>query len=185
MVGTALALALVNAAAQELPRDQQAANTLRTDEPPSSGSIPGRPNTGLGDAFGSSPAMQMGQVSPINGNPLWTIPKSSLAATRERPIFSPSRRQPPAPFQPPVQLRTAPVIAQPSRPLLTLVGAIAGEGEGDSIAIFVEDATKATIRLKAGESYLGWVLRLVRSRQATLENERQTAVLDLSVSPSK
>src|SRR5438045_3679915 len=38
-------------------------------------------------------------VSAQSGNPLWTIPLASLTATRERPIFTPSRRPPP-PVQP-------------------------------------------------------------------------------------
>src|SRR5450631_3845625 len=33
---------------------------------------------------------------PLTGNPLWGVPLQSLSATRERPIFLPSRR-PPAP----------------------------------------------------------------------------------------
>ena len=33
-------------------------------------------------------------VSVPSANPLWTIPLSSLTATRERPLFSPSRRPP-------------------------------------------------------------------------------------------
>src|SRR5262249_53698680 len=47
-----------------------------------------------------------------HGNPLWAIPLRSLSATRERPIFLPSRR-PPAPR---VVASPAPAPVQPSPP---------------------------------------------------------------------
>ncbi len=65
------------------------------------------------------------------GNPLWAIPLKGLSATRERPIFSPSRRPRAAmaattPYVPPRPAKTA----APDRPQLTLVGTIAGDKEG-------------------------------------------------------
>src|SRR5436853_7887547 len=45
------------------------------------------------------------------GNPLWAIPLSSLTATRERPIFLPSRRAPA-----PAVAGTAVVVAPPPPP---------------------------------------------------------------------
>jgi general secretion pathway protein N len=38
------------------------------------------------------------KADPVNGNPLWGVTLHSLSATRERPIFAPSRRPPPAPL---------------------------------------------------------------------------------------
>src|ERR1700721_2394532 len=35
--------------------------------------------------------------APQPGNPLWAVPFSSLTVTRERPLFSASRRPPPPP----------------------------------------------------------------------------------------
>src|SRR6201995_4331257 len=32
---------------------------------------------------------------PLSANPLWAIPLTKLSGTRDRPIFSPSRRPPP------------------------------------------------------------------------------------------
>src|SRR5262245_7427318 len=57
---------------------------------------------------------------PSGGNPLWQIPVTSLSTTRERPIFSPSRRPPPtvnAPIAPSKPL----AVAGPDRPPLSLV----------------------------------------------------------------
>src|SRR5262245_1587560 len=65
-------------------------------------------------------------------NPLWAVTLTSLSVTRERPIFSPSRRppQPPAIAAPPPAKPPPPPppakAAEPERPSLTLVGTIAG-----------------------------------------------------------
>ena len=68
------------------------------------------------------------------GNPLWAIPLSSLTATRERPLFLPSRRAPaPAVAGTPVVVAPPPPpppAAEPEQPPLMLVGAIASDTEG-------------------------------------------------------
>jgi hypothetical protein len=109
------------------------------------------------------------------GNPLWAVPLSSLTPTRERPLFSPTRRPPPLPIGTSLQPQQSPAAI---RPPLSLVGAIAGDTDG--IAIFVDEATKSMIRVRTGESYQGWTLRSVQKREATLQSDRQTAVLELS-----
>jgi hypothetical protein len=116
----------------------------------------------------------------LSANPLWAIPLSKLSGTRERPIFSPSRRPPPpavavvpdvAPPPPPPPSRT------PEPPPVSLVGTIAGGDE--SFAIFVDQSTKTPLRLKVGEDYQGWKLRTIQGREATLEKDQQAAVLTL------
>jgi general secretion pathway protein N len=117
---------------------------------------------------------------PTNGrdDALWSIPLTSLTATRERPIFSPTRRPPP------VLVKSAPTqAASTGQPSLALVGAIAGENEG--IAIFLDGATKNIIRMKTGESHGGWTLRAVKAREAILENEQHRATLTLPPPPAK
>jgi general secretion pathway protein N len=75
------------------------------------------------------------------------------------------------------------VVAGPNRPRLLLVGAIAGDTE--SIAIFIDEATKSVIRLRTGESHAGWELQAVNGQQVTLLNDRQTMVLSLPSMPAK
>jgi hypothetical protein len=116
-----------------------------------------------------------------SGNPLWAVPLSSLTVTRERPIFSSSRRPPPAPVAvAPVTLAQPapppPRPAVPERPRLSLVGTVGGE---PGIAVFVDQTTQAIIRLRTGEGHDGWVLRAVGGREVTLQNDRDTAVLTL------
>jgi general secretion pathway protein N len=116
----------------------------------------------------------------ISGNPLWAIPLKQLTNTRDRPIFSPSRRPPPPvavnrPFVPPVAVRAPP--KPPERPTLTLLGTIAGEG--DSLALFMETTTQEVVRLRTGEAHEGWVLRSVHGREAMLEKNSRTETVTL------
>ena len=116
----------------------------------------------------------------LSPNPLWEIPLASLSITRERPIFSPSRRPPPpvvAAVPPPSPPPPPPKAARDERPQLSLVGTVAGEEE--SIGIFVDHMTKAALRLKIGEDYQGWKLRAVHGREVTLERDQRTTVLSL------
>src|SRR5262245_45321462 len=41
------------------------------------------------------PAAALAPDRTLSGNPLWAIPLRQLPATRERPLFTPSRRPPP------------------------------------------------------------------------------------------
>jgi len=117
---------------------------------------------------------------PPTGNPLWGVPLRSLSATRERPIFSPSRRPPPPPVVAALNVGPAPPPprpAEPDHPLLTLVGTVIGDGGG--IGVFLDQATKNMVRLKTGQDYDGWTLRAVRGREAIFDKGRQTASLAL------
>jgi general secretion pathway protein N len=117
---------------------------------------------------------------PQTGNPLWAVPLRTLSATRERPIFSPSRRPPPAAVAvaPAEPTPLVPRPAVPERPALALVGTIVGEGE--SIAIFYNPTTKTTVRLRLGESDdTGWKLVAVDARTILLEKDRQSVTLAL------
>ena len=119
------------------------------------------------------------QPADPTGNPLWAVPLSSLTATRERPIFLPSRRAPaPAVAGTPVVIAPPPPPpAEPEQPPLVLVGVIAGDSEG--FAVFLDAATNSAVRLKTGQDHDGWVLRSVKGREATLEKNKRTATLTL------
>jgi hypothetical protein len=115
----------------------------------------------------------------LSANPLWAIPLTQLSATRERPIFSPSRRPPPAAVAAePVIVKAPPVRKrEPEPPQLALVGTIASDEEG--FGIFLDQSTKTPLRLKVGEDYQGWKLRAIEGRQVTMEKDQQAAVLTL------
>jgi hypothetical protein len=120
---------------------------------------------------------------PASANPLWAIPLGSLTATRERPVFSPSRRAPTPPVvAAPVEVAKPVYVPppEPEKPQLSLVGVVAGVSDG--FAVFLNDTTHDIIRLKLGEGNDGWVLRSVKGREAVLEKNHRTAVIGLPVS---
>ena len=114
-----------------------------------------------------------------NQNPIAAIPLSSLSATRERPVFSPTRR-PPAPpprstvaLAPPLQTVATPA---PAAPTFQLVGTVLGPN--GKIAIVTEGGDPP-LRLREGEAAEGWTLREVAPRAATLEGYGRVVTLDL------
>ena len=126
------------------------------------------------------PAVAIAAQSGPTGNPLWGIPLRVLTATRERPLFSPSRRPPapPAVASPVVPRPVAPPKpAEPEHPQVTIVGTIVGGG--DAIAVFIDQATKNVIRLHPGQDHNGWVLRSVQGREATFEKNDRMSTLAL------
>jgi general secretion pathway protein N len=116
---------------------------------------------------------------PLSANPLWGIPLTKLSGTRERPIFSPSRRPPPpAAVAEPVAAKAPPPRKKTVEPPpLSLVGTISGDDEG--FGIFLDPSTKAALRLKIGDDYQGWKLRTIQGREVTMEKDEQAAVLTL------
>lgn len=111
------------------------------------------------------------------GNPLWAVPLSSLTATRDRPLFAPTRRPPPpavpyvrAPAPPP------PPVVEAGPPRLTLLGTVINDRE--KIAVFQDD-TNQIIRIRLGEQHAGWVLRSVQGRSVTLEGNNREATFSL------
>jgi general secretion pathway protein N len=138
----------------------------------------------------AAPAVQIFEVKPVKtgsdpavaaptGNPLWSVPLSKLSATRDRPLFSTSRRPPPQAVVAPVaETAKPPAQASVPEPLnLTLVGAVVGES--DAIAVFIDRANHGTIRMRAGDSRGGWQLSSIVGREATLRNGDRTEVLVL------
>jgi general secretion pathway protein N len=114
------------------------------------------------------------------GNPLWSIPLSALSVTRDRPVFSASRRPPPravaaarvVPIAPP-----PPPPAAPEHPSLALIGAVVGEN--DAIAVFLDTANRGMVRLRRGEDHAGWTLSSVMPREVVLKKGEQTETLAL------
>jgi hypothetical protein len=118
----------------------------------------------------------------VFGNPLLAISLDQLSSTRQRPLFSPTRRPPPAVAVAP--LAAAPVLIPPppERPQLTLVGTVVGEQDG--IGVFVEQSTQKVFRLKIGEAHEGWTLRSIRRRAVDLEKDGRLVVVEMpSIAP--
>ncbi len=178
LVGVSPALLVDRAAAQEL-------NT-RNELIGQRGAIPASPGPPAGNPIQTStlapatklPATKLWPPQAIERpNPLWAIPIASLTAARERPIFSPSRRPPPA-----AALQQSMRGNEPNRPLLALVGTVAAAPVG--IAIFRDEMSKNIVRLQTGESHSGWTLTAVKAREVTLLRGSETAVLVIPSPPA-
>lgn len=126
-----------------------------------------------------------GQVRPKGelskgGNPLWSIPLSVLTATRERPVFSTTRRPPArAVIGPRVEPpQPAPVVEKAAEHTsLALIGAVVGDGE--AIAVFLDQSNQRVVRLRQGETHAGWMISSILQREVTLTKDDRTEVLPL------
>jgi general secretion pathway protein N len=127
------------------------------------------------------PAVPIARERAPTGNPLWGIPLRVLTATRERPLFSPSRRPPAPPAiaapAPPPRPVAAAKPAEPDHPLLTIVGTVVSASDG--IGLFIDQATNEVLRIHTGQDHDGWVLRSVHGREASFEKHERTSTLTL------
>ena len=119
----------------------------------------------------------------LTGNPLWAIPLSRLTATREHPLFAPTRLPPPVvAVAKPAPAPVAPLRPiEPEKPQLSLLGTIAGR---EKMGLFI-DASKTVVLLKAGENHKGWILRDVRPRQVELAKGLDSTILALPLPDMK
>jgi general secretion pathway protein N len=141
---------------------------------------PAAEGNGVADAAPSGAGLAPSpNATPRSGNPLWTVPLSALSATRDRPLFSASRRPPivavPIVAPPPKQEALAP--PPPERPLLTLVGTIVSRKA--SVAMLQGANTEAISRLRVGQENNGWRVQGIGLRSIVVEKGPQSVRLDL------
>jgi len=134
----------------------------------------------LAPADSAAPSRSPVKRDAMRGNPLWAVPLAALPDTNERPIFSASRRRPPPPELPVSASKALPV--PPSPPpvelRLVLVGTVVGSDQ--SVGIFVDETSKATLRLKLNQDYQGWRLGSVNHREVTMVRGERTETLTFS-----
>ena len=176
-----IAAALVGCAVAAAAPVARAANDPRALDPRDDDSVRSLPPM-LGPE--ASAPLPSGREPAVRGNPLWAIPVQSLHATRDRPLFSPSRRPPmPAAIAPVVEpVKTVAAPPEPEQPPLNLLGVVTGSadaGSADGIAVFINTTTHDIIRLRTGEGHDGWILQSVSSREVVLEKNHRTAVVAL------
>jgi hypothetical protein len=120
---------------------------------------------------------------PVDGNPLSKIPLSALSATRDRPLFSLSRRPPPklsALLPPPAPHPPPPPPPPPPRPLappLTLLGTVVSQDK--RVAIFFDQSARRNTRLQEGSEEEGWHLKSIFPRSAVVEKDGSTVTIEL------
>jgi general secretion pathway protein N len=144
-------------------------------------SAPPTEGTGAAAAGGLSEAPRAPDpgAKPRAGNPLWTVPLSALSGTRDRPLFSASRRPPivavPIAAPPPKQEALAP--PPPERPLLTLIGTIVSPKA--SVAMLQGSDAEAVSRLRIGQENDGWQVRGISFRSIVVEKGALSVELGL------
>jgi hypothetical protein len=179
VVASAHAIASTSGAATDRP-DTEVAEDAHAGSPATSAIVEQPDMRAQTQAVTAPPAPTPAPERALSANPLWAVPLTALSGTRDRPIFSPSRR-PPAPAVGPAA--GAPKVAATSkprereRPQLNLVGTIASGDEG--FGIFLDQSTKVALRLKVGEDYQGWKLQSVQGREAILEKDQLVYTLEL------
>jgi general secretion pathway protein N len=115
---------------------------------------------------------------PPSANPLWGISINQLSATRDRPVFSPTRRPPPKAVVGPVVAVASPIVQkpkEPDRPQLSLLGTIVNGDDG--FAIFMDQTTKIPMPIRVGAGHQGWTLRLIKPGSVTLQKGQESAEL--------
>jgi len=165
--------ALVGASACGAARADDGGLSVRTAYAPADADAPA--SGPVGDVDAALP-----EAKDDSGNPLWAVPLSALTETRDRPLFSPSRRPPPsAPAEapPPPPEAPPPVAAlEPDKPPWTLIGTIVSPAA--SLAI-IETGNQAVSRLRVGEEDSGWRVRSVAARSVVVQKGGTTVTLGL------
>lgn len=111
-------------------------------------------------------------------NPVAAVPKTTLVATLERPLFTPTRRQPPAPL--PVVIAPPPPPPPPDPSELQLVGVIvANEG---SVALVRMSGQRNTQSMRAGEIIGGWTIKEISARDVTVQKADVEATIAVAAS---
>ena len=102
------------------------------------------------DGQASATVMQGGETV----NPLASLDKAALRDMIERPLFTPTRRPPPAPAQSEAAPALVPTLAPPSTPDYALLGIIR---DGDrAIALLRSRSDGRNLRVEAGDMIGGW-----------------------------
>jgi general secretion pathway protein N len=119
-------------------------------------------------------ALAQPSEQPTLVNPLEAQSLDRLSATRDRPLFSPTRRPTPPPPPPPSEQPPVAVVPQP--PNLTLVGIVVDD-EG-ARALIRSSATKAD-RVQIGDDIGGWKVAQIDGRRMVLSLDGRFATFTL------
>ena len=106
-------------------------------------------------------------------SPLAVHSLDRLSATRERPLFSPSRRAPAPPAPPPPRPPPPP----PEPPNVTLVGIVMDAGEARAI---VQSGPKNEVRrVRTGDDIGGWKVAQIETRRLVLKLDSRLATFSM------
>jgi general secretion pathway protein N len=117
--------------------------------------------------------------SPLKSNPLSSIPLSALSETRDRPLFSVTRRPPPADAAVGAVAKASvdDKSPGPELPPFVLKGTVLGSN--DRVAVLLDPATNRTSQLRLGKSDSGWTVLSVSPRSIVLRKGELLTTLEL------
>jgi hypothetical protein len=126
------------------------------------------------DATGQAPADSFAVLS----NPIVAQSIDSLSATRERPLFSPTRRPPAPPAAAPAPIvRLAAPAPPPSPPGVVLLGVVIG---ADAARAFVRsEPPDKTMRVGIGDDIGGWKVSQIERRELVLSLGERSATFKI------
>ena len=107
-------------------------------------------------------------------NPLEAQPLDRLSATRERPLFSPTRRPIPPPPPPPPE--AAPVAVVPQPPNVQLFGIVVDD---DGARAIVRSGAEKVDRVQIGDDIGGWKVSQIEGRRLVLSLDGRLATFTL------
>jgi hypothetical protein len=107
-------------------------------------------------------------------NPLEAQPLDRLSATRERPLFSPTRRPTPPPPPPPPEAAAVAVVPQP--PNLQLFGIVVDDEGARAI---VRSGAEKVDRVQIGDDIGGWKVSQIEGRRLVLSLDGRFATFTL------
>jgi hypothetical protein len=129
------------------------------------------PQAGEGLSIRPPPLAGEGREGGVLPSPLAAQPLDRLSATRERPLFSPTRRPPPRP--PPVVVAPEPPPPPPPPPDVALFGIVM---DGDEVHAVVRAGPAAKImRVRVGDDIGGWKVAQIDGRRLILSLDDRIA----------
>src|SRR5687767_6594255 len=120
--------------------------------------------------------------SPANANPISALDLDSLTATRELPLFTPSRTPPAVvdaepEFEPEPAFEEEIVETDPEPPPLELIGIVVTEAE--QVVLLLDQSTGEVQRIRPGDDFQGWTVSIIDSRTVELESEGSSQTLTM------
>jgi hypothetical protein len=110
------------------------------------------------------------QPRAVSDNPLATQPLDLLLDTRDRPLFSPTRRPPPLPPAPVVERLAPPVPVPP--PNVVLLGVVTDEN--GAWAVVRSGSPYKIVRARVGEQIDGWQVIGIEPRRLDLSHDSRS-----------
>jgi hypothetical protein len=122
----------------------------------------------------SVPAQPSEQSTATLANPLEAQSLDRLSATRERPLFSPTRR--PIPPSPPPPSEAAPIAVVPQPPNVQLFGIVVDDEGARAI---VRSSNEKVDRVQIGDDVGGWKVSQIEGRRLVLSLDGRIATFTL------